>query len=242
MRARRSTWVVLSLALLLKPAGKIHAAAECAEEFDQGPVFTLIEENDLIVDTDRDYTQGTKLSYLHRDGWVPGWLRWATNSALNLGYDARTAKFGYQAGQNIYTPGDTEARRLLVNDRPYAGWLYAGLILHKRGYTAGNLPTLESFELNLGVIGPESLAENAQNGVHRLRHFTLARGWNNQLDTEPGVAARYQRAVSLPLLAGGRAADFIPHAGLSLGNVETSLRAGGMYASEPGCRAILARN
>ena len=198
------------------------------EEFDQGPVFTFIEENDLIVDTDRNYTQGLKMSYLHRDGWLPGWVEAVSKRLPALGYTERVAKFGYELGQSIFTPGDTETRQLLEHDRPYAGWLHGGLILQRRGYTAGRFLTLESFQMDLGVIGPESLAEDAQNGVHRLRHFKLARGWGNQLDTEPGIALKYQRSVSFPLISQGRIADVIPSAGISLGNVETSMRAGAM--------------
>ncbi len=198
------------------------------EEFDQGPVFTFIEENDLIVDTDRNYTQGLKMSFLHRDGWLPGWVAAVSKRLPALGYEERVAKFGYEIGQSIFTPGDTDTRQLLEHDRPYAGWLHGGLILQRRGYTAGRFLTLESFQMDLGVIGPESLGEEAQNGVHRLRHFDLARGWGNQLDTEPGLALKYQRAVSFPLLARGRIADVIPSAGVSLGNVDTSLRAGVM--------------
>ena len=32
-----------------------------AQSYDQGPVFSAIEENDLVVKTDRHYTQGIKL-------------------------------------------------------------------------------------------------------------------------------------------------------------------------------------
>jgi hypothetical protein len=198
------------------------------EEFDQGAVFTLIEENDLIVDTDRNYTQGLKMSFLHRDGWLPGWVAAVSDWLPTVGYEDRVAKFGYELGQSIFTPGDTHTRELLENDRPYAGWLHAGLILQRRGFTAGRFLTLESFQMDLGIIGPESLAEDAQNGVHKLRHFALARGWGNQLDTEPGLALKYQRSVSFPLISGGRVADVIPSAGMSLGNVETSFRAGAM--------------
>jgi len=44
-----------------------------AQWTDQGPVLTIIEENDLAVDTDRHYTQGFKISYLQADGDVPRW-------------------------------------------------------------------------------------------------------------------------------------------------------------------------
>lgn len=196
---------------------------------NQGPVFTVLEENDLVVRTDRHYTQGIKLAYFHEDNFLPlgskkfyGWLpEW--------GFTKQVGKFGYEIGQNMYTPADISTTALLTNDRPYAGWLYTGFILHRRGVTgAAAWPTLESFELELGVIGPWSLARDAQTWVHELRDFGLPYGWDNQLHNEPGVLLRYQRSVRWTF-AKLHPFDIqlIPHAGFSLGNVETTLRVGG---------------
>lgn len=198
-----------------------------AQEFDQGPVFSIIEENDLIVQTDRHYTQGIRFSYLLADNSLPGWLADFSAWLPDPGYDRRADKLGFTIGQNIYTPADWKARELLVNDRPYAGWLYGGVILQRRGLTGSRWPTLESLELDLGIIGPESLAHEAQAWIHELRGFDLFQGWNNQLETEPGLALKYLRAVRLsPEGPRPRHVDFIPHAGFSLGNTETSGRLG----------------
>jgi hypothetical protein len=195
--------------------------------YDEGAAFSLIEENDLIVNTDRHYTQGIKLSFLHRDGWLPGWLAKISHLIPTWGFEEKTERMGYEIGQSIFTPAETELSIPQPNDRPYAGWLYTGLMIQRRGLTRDRFLTLESIQLDLGVIGKASLAEEAQTWVHDLRGFDHPRGWKHQLHTEPGLAIRYQRAWLVPL-AGERGdlVDLLPRFGLSLGNVETSIRAG----------------
>jgi len=198
-----------------------------ADEFDHGPVFSVLEENDLVVHTDRHYSQGIKLSYVGADGRVPDWLKSLSEGFPSLGFERRTDRWGLSIGQNIYTPNDITIPELQPDDRPYAGWLYLGFIWQRRGYTAEWLPTLESFELQLGIIGPESLAEQAQTWIHRLRGFELPQGWDHQLETEPGIALRYQRSWRWSPKGRERWFDILPHTGGSLGNVETSMRLGG---------------
>jgi lipid A 3-O-deacylase len=194
---------------------------------EQGSFFLGIEENDLVVRTDRHYTQGIKFAFMHEDNYLPGVIGTLWSHIPELGFENRIGKFGYQVGQNIYTPADINTPELLPDDRPYAGWLYVGFILHRRGLTAQRWLTLESFEVQLGAIGPPSLAEQAQTWIHRIRGFDLPQGWANQLNAEPGIAIRYLRAVRLsPEGPNPRYFDFIPHAGFSLGNVETAARLG----------------
>jgi len=154
MRQRILLCVGLAFAAGLVPAG--------ADDFDHGPVFSSLEENDLLVKTDRHYTQGIKLSYVGADGRVPDWLETLSEGFCPLGFEKRTDRWGLAVGQNIFTPSDITIPELQPDDRPYAGWLYLGFIWQRRGYTAEWLPTLESFELQLGIIGPESLAEQSQ--------------------------------------------------------------------------------
>lgn len=197
-------------------------------EFRLEPVFTVLEENDMVVKTDRHYTQGIKLSYFHRDGAMPQWMHRLSQAVPTVGFDERVARFGLQLGQNIYTPANTRSSAPLPDDRPYAGWLYAGFALHRKGLIAQRWPTLESLEVQLGVIGPESLAEQAQTWVHEVRGIDEPNGWRHQLDTEPGIALRYWRGARLIFSPQtSRRLDFIPHFAGSLGNIETSVRLGG---------------
>ena len=119
-------------------------------------------------------------------------------------------------GQQIFTPQDIERRDLIKNDRPYAGWLYFATAFHNKNYRR-----LDSMELQMGVIGPLSLAEEAQNYVHDVRGISTAKGWDNQLETELGVVATYERKWRVISYGsgGGWGLDTITHAGGALGNV-----------------------
>ena len=102
---------------------------------NQGPVFTVLEENDLVVRTDRHYTQGIKLAYFQADGDLPWGAKQFYGWLPDWGFTEHVGKFGYAVGQNMFTPADISTPELLPDDRPYAGWLYAGFILHRRGVT-----------------------------------------------------------------------------------------------------------
>lgn len=216
-------WRRSGLGFVAAVAGVLPAVGQ---DFDHGPVAALIEENDLVVNTDRHYTQGIRVSFLGRDNFVPGIVDTLSDALPAAGYEARALRTGIVVGQSIFTPADTGARQLLRNDRPYAGWLYIGLPIQRRGLMAGRWLTLESLQLDLGVVGDDSLADKAQTWVHEVRGFELPQGWDNQLETEPGIALKYQRSICFAPANFQKNLQFIPHGALSLGNVETSLRTG----------------
>ena len=183
-----------------------------------GPWAGIMQENDLVIRTDRHYTQGLKIAYLARErtpedaGWI---ARWA-DRLPPLGLKPEAYRYGLSLGQTIYTPTDITTRALQIGDRPYAGLLQVSLLLQRRGQTASETPVLDHMQLDLGVIGPESLAEKAQNTVHRLRNFGLAMGWDNQLKTEPTLSLKLQRTWRYGCgHADGFAAQLLPYAGAS---------------------------
>ncbi len=69
-------------------------------------------------------------------------------------------------GQQIFTPSDIDRTTVDPDDRPYAGWLYLGL-----GYNQNNDRWMDSTQLNIGVIGPAALGQEAQDFIHDLRGF-----------------------------------------------------------------------
>lgn len=200
----------------------------CAQTYDHGPIFSVIEENDLVVNTDRHYTQGIKLSYFHADGFLPGCVSNIYNALPEFGFTKEVGKFGYEIGQNIYTPADIRSKQLLEKERPYAGYLYLGTVLQRRGLDWLDFPFLESFQLDVGIIGPWALGKEAQTWVHELRNFDLPRGWRNQLKNEPAIQIKYLRSARYSFVCfAPMDFDFVPHGGFSLGNVETTARLGG---------------
>jgi hypothetical protein len=196
--------------------------------------WTLLMENDRLADTDRHYTHGTRVAWVSdKTGAGPSWV----SNLLDRLYpfaDMRASRIGFALGQNIYTPEDISRPEVTVADRPYAGWLYGAASVYaetRQNVLGRKLDVLDTVELQLGVIGPLSLAEPTQKAVHRLIDTTRPRGWDHQLDTEPGIALLAERKWRTPETKLGAAAvgfDVIPHLGAALGNVYAHINAGAM--------------
>lgn len=234
--------------------------------------FTL--ENDLFVNTDSNYTNGWKISAASGEvgtrtpaECLPAFFRvqqeignraldWLdTDPSKDPNNEVLGRNFLAKAGQAMYTPRDFTRSALIPNDRPYAGWLYFGLGYHVRSQPRpgpdGEPPAeqrLDSLEVNLGVIGPLSLAKQFQDIIHDMRGFARFQGWSNQLRNEIGVQLVYERKhksrAALPMLeqdwpscipggggpaycSPGMAVEFIRYSGASLGNISTRAYAGG---------------
>jgi len=146
--------------------------------------------------------------------------------------DLRAGRVGLVLGQNIFTPEDTDASALVDDDRPYAGWLYAGISVHAETTRQRNgltIDVLDSVELDLGIVGPESFAADVQNGYHDLIGVSRSNGWDHQLANELGIALIFERKWRpAPWRFDALEVDLIPSAGGSLGNVMTQLNLGAM--------------
>jgi lipid A 3-O-deacylase len=213
----------LALSVYLLPGG---LSAGSAASFDHGPILAVSLENDFWNGTDRWYTHGARIGYLHGDNQLPRWTGRLFGAVPTLGFSMQAERLGGEVGQSIFTPENTDEPELLTDDRPYAGWLYGGLIYQRRGLGWGGYVTLEQFQLQAGVIGPGSYAGQTQTWYHRR----APRGWRHQLKNEPGLVLRYGRSWLMPIPAAeNRYFDFIPQGGVSLGNIDTSFRAGGQF-------------
>jgi hypothetical protein len=214
------------------------AASYAAIDQPQGAVFAITEENDKYASTfgphqDRHYTHGLKFAYCASDNDFLNATAALSAALPTFAIDPSAANLGFVFGQNMYTPTDLTLKNPDPHDRPYAGWLYGGVFLQRRGLTAGSIPVLENFEVDLGIVGPESLGGTIQKWYHNTIHVDIPQGWGHQLKTEPGLEIKYARLWRLT--AGPESArycDFIPYVGgtvgniLVAGNVGATLRAG----------------
>lgn len=211
-------------------AASTAAAATNGEAPTDTSTFTVIFENDLFAGTDGEYTNGVQIGWLSPDlktyedeARLPHWLLPLVHRLPFVNVPDAQHNVGFTIGQQIFTPEDTQARNVVENDRPYAGWLYGGL-----SFISKNEHVLDTVELQLGVVGPWALAEEGQKLVHDLRGFDSPRGWSHQLDNEPGMNLIYQnkRRLFRSTNATGLGYDVISHLGGSVGNVSTYLNAG----------------
>lgn len=181
-------------------------------------VFSLTVDNDVLTPTDQYFTNGVRISVAYGERAQKPWMDRLADKIpfLSKTYNRRIIYFA--GGQNIYTPADTAPFGLIVTDRPYAGWLYGEI-----GIEVDKAKTVDYFSIQLGVIGPASLADRAQRSYHRLIGSPRPNGWANQLSNEPGLVVAYQRAFKNHMKGGGTGLEFSssPHLGVALGNVYT---------------------
>jgi len=190
-----------------------------------GGAMTFYEENDDFSprgNGNKYYTQGLRLSRVFAPDLTPSPLR-EIDEAMPIYEAHETNAVAVVAGQEMYTPRDTSIEGPQPGDRPYAGWLYGGLVFAKQrlGSTDRSEDDQHTIEVDLGVVGEQSLAGSTQNAFHRLIRTDEARGWRNQIGFEPGVVVAYERRrrlidADLPLALRG---DFIGKYGARVGNV-----------------------
>lgn len=205
-------------------------------ENSQNPyTFTFYTENDFYYGgSDRYYTNGIQLSLISPSlqsfdqaekysgvDIIPSWIGRHVESMPWMKGPEKRSHVGLSLAQYMFTPEDISTSNPSVEDRPYAGWLNTGFSYHaKEAFPERNLAILDSFEVNLGWVGPASLAENAQKTWHSLIDAQEPLGWDFQLKNEPTLNLFWQRkwALRQPLT---EAVDleWIPQYGAALGNV-----------------------
>src|SRR5258706_9970717 len=138
------------------------------------------EENDSIVSSsDQHYTQGLRFAATWSDQErevLPGIFDLFASSGAPSGDIAR--EYSIFLGQSIFTPNHIGNPIPNPADRPYAGWLYSGFSLmqeHRFGRSCCNAE-LENLDLEIGVVGPDSQAEEVQIGWHKIFDFRRPMG------------------------------------------------------------------
>lgn len=210
-------------AVLVLLAGLSPAAAQTDRKADPAGSFSISYDNDLFAGTDRYYTSGLQLDWRSPSENPPAWLAWLGNRPGFILPQGGAPRWGLSLGQNIYTPSDTLRRNPDPTDRPYAGWLFGAVSL-----VSSTATQFGGIELQAGIVGPSSLARQAQNGVHSLRNFDRANGWSYQLKDEVGVNVILSRQwrYNQELGFGGLSVGMVPSITGSLGNVLTYASAG----------------
>lgn len=208
--------------------------------------FTARLENDTFTNTDQNYTNGLAVTAVSHDigdslktECLPLPLRLHSKfiKALTPGFwthpDGTTSTYNVvvKLGQAIFTPKDFSSRDLILNDRPYAGLLYVGMSWNQRSKNPEmNLEILDTREITLGIIGPWSLAKEAQDAVHDATTVPKFYGWSHQLNNEPAIQLamdkKFKSYQGDYAFAPGFSGDYISSLGVRLGNIETSVTLG----------------
>ncbi|MDE2582685.1 MAG: lipid A deacylase LpxR family protein [Rhodospirillales bacterium] len=192
-------------------------------------IWSLQWENSSLAGggrTDRNYTNGLRLSWTSPSGRVPQPLAWLGRALWGDG----TPRVSLGILQQMFTPADTQAKPPSPLDRPYAGYLAASLALIQANANARN-----TLGLALGVIGPPAGGEEVQNGFHHLIGQGTNKGWGYQLRAEPTVELTAGRTWRIPLARtwirriGGIETDALPTISAGIGNVRIYAETGVIF-------------
>ncbi|WP_316738152.1 lipid A deacylase LpxR family protein [Pedobacter aquatilis] len=145
--------------------------------------FGFKTENDAYLATlnDRYYTNGLFI-----------YFRRALNpSKLSESVEKKT--YEISVGQKIFTPYWGQVAKKEDQDRPFAGYLYAGAaysIFYKK-------ESLLKTSVEIGTVGPNSLAQDAQEFLHKTVGFYTPAGWDYQIKNEIAVnlSANYSKLI-----------------------------------------------
>jgi hypothetical protein len=171
--------------------------------------FQLTAENDIFnpfnVNMDRYYTHGTAFSYIT---------------------ESPTEKQSYTLGQDIFTPSAKRPNasvEILNSDRPYSGWLYA----EYRDTKFVSETMKDTYGIQLGCVGPCSLAKQSQLTVHRAIGDKLPTWDRNYVQkSEPGIILELERSI---LLHKNQYSDLAVYAAGKAGNIIDNVAFGADY-------------
>jgi|GEM_PF-2233028 len=201
--------VTLGALCVLPLLAATSAWGQAAEDARSRIGYQFHVENDVFARerTDRWFTNGLRFSATiaqpTRDhDPVARWLLDRTEG-LTLGEDVRgaaaTRQVTYTVGQNMYTPRRIDIAEPQRLDRPWAGWLYAGVTVQgyaERGGLAG-AGSFQQTDLKLGVTGRASGAAWAQRWFHKVIDSRYPAGWEQQVRQQLGVQLSHLRIYRL---------------------------------------------
>ena len=194
------------------------AAADPLE--DPNHTLTIQLENDSTrPGSDNYYTSGERIAYTSPTGQVPGPLAAFGHMLLGDGQQ----RVALELSQNIFSPLLDKLANPPLTDRPYAAVLLGTISLIQDTDT-----TRTALALGLGVIGPDALGKEVQNGFHGAIGQGSIGGWNTQIGNQPVIQLTAERTWRIPLGdIGGLDSDVLPSVTAGAGTFRIYAQAGG---------------
>jgi lipid A 3-O-deacylase len=202
--------------------------------------LTFYLDNDLFSGSDKDYTNGARLSWISGNRpiaelkRVQQFLRYLSGDGNNIDTFRRLTGFedasqvsynyGFSLTQLMFTPSDPTSYAPILDERPYAGVLLLGISLH-----AKDKNVLNSVSLSGGIVGPHAYGEETQDFIHEIKEVEKFSGWDNQVPDEVVVNLFLSQKRRLSLLeyeSGIFAIDGFTETAMGVGNYRTEAQVG----------------
>lgn len=143
--------------------------------FGQGKTTEIgfISDNDLYTSSKNDmyYTNGLELFYR--------FLSKNDNEKINK----KITEF--RIGQYLYNPRFINEEAITINNRPFAGYLFAEA---GRSFFYQNESVLKT-DFQLGYMGQNAFGQEMQEGFHKIIGYKKVYGWENQVHNALAVQA-----------------------------------------------------
>lgn len=172
--------------------------------------FGVILENDLYTSTvnDKYYTNGFEIYYRY----------------LNPTKSDKVIKkiTEFRVGQYIYNPQTIRADDFYVNDRPFAGVLFAEVGIHRFFTTEGVL----KFNAQVGFMGPNAFGKEVQWRFHKTFGYDEVKGWQYQIHNALLVQTEVFYGKKLAALNGKNTFDVLAQAEVKVGTIWNEITVG----------------
>ncbi len=191
------------------------APANAQRTADTASIWTLQDENSSIATgsglKDKYYVNGLRLNWTSPTDTLPA----ALSNFDDWVWGPGRSRYSFELSQSMYTPANNQIAPPVPTDRPYAGVLtVTGSLLHDSGASRSIL------RLQAGLVGPDALAKQVQNGFHSMVGYTASQGWSYQIHDEPVVDLLAEKIWRVPLTRiGGLEMDALPEAAGGVGNL-----------------------
>jgi len=158
------------------------SSAGLAQTFKNEFGFKSDNDSYLGQGSDRYYTNGLFINF----------RRAIDQQKLKAGLEKKT--YEISAGQKMYNAYSGDAPNPNTQDRPFAGYLYIGAA---SSWFHSNERILKT-SIEIGTTGPNSLAEDGQEFLHKTVGFYELHGWEYQIKNEMAinVSAQYTKLLT----------------------------------------------
>jgi hypothetical protein len=206
---------LITVAVSLPLHAQEQAATGVERETSHAHSWRLLYENDFFAATDRYYTQGIYLEFVH-----PALARSPIRHVL-IAPSRHPTRFGLAFGDEGYTGSDLKQSVIVPGDHPWAGTkqlhafaIATDTIRHRR----------LSSQLTVGLIGQGAAGREIQTFIHERTGNTIPQGWHNQIRND--LILNYAVLAEQRVAASGKSVELWTSLGARAGTFQTSLSAG----------------